>query len=146
MAIQFGFIVMFSLSFPAACLLAFINNVVEIRSDANKLCRMTQRPWPAGAAGLGIWNPIFQMLTVLGIITNSLLLLWTSRFGDHIDDDYKVLVFVAIEHVLFLWWLIMTSQLAGNATLVMAQFTLDEKKEARDEVLPGRRAFYSANV
>ena len=142
MAIQFGFIVMFSVAFPAACLLAFINNVVEIRSDANKLCRMTQRPWPAGAAGLGIWNTIFSMLTVLGIITNALLLLWTSRFGDHIDDDYKVLVFVAIEHVLFLWWLILTSQLAGNATLDMAQFTLDEKKEARKKAIESWKASY----
>jgi len=146
MAIQFGFIIMFSLSFPAACLLAFINNVIELRSDAWKLCRMTQRPWPAEAPGLGIWNTIFLILTVLGIITNTLLLLWTSRFGEHIDNDYKVLVFVAIEHGVVLWWLILTSQLAGSSKLIMAQFTRDEVKEAREADAPARRDFYTRDV
>jgi hypothetical protein len=147
MAIQYGFIVMFSLSFPAACLLAFINNVIEVRSDANKLCRMTQRPWPQGAAGLGIWNTIFPSLTVLSIVTNALLLLYTSKFGDHIDDDYKVLVFVAIEHGAFLFYLILTSQLRSqSAKIVMAQMTLDELNEARNDGSTSRREFYTRDV
>jgi hypothetical protein len=41
-AIQFGFIAMFSLSFLGACCLAFPNNVVEMRWDANKLCMILE--------------------------------------------------------------------------------------------------------
>ena len=40
MALQFGYIAMFSVAFPACATLGFLNNVIEIRADANKLVRV----------------------------------------------------------------------------------------------------------
>eukprot|EP00656_Telonema_subtile_P040623 TRINITY_DN4570_c0_g1_i1.p1 TRINITY_DN4570_c0_g1~~TRINITY_DN4570_c0_g1_i1.p1 ORF type:complete len:188 (+),score=25.57 TRINITY_DN4570_c0_g1_i1:316-879(+) len=104
MAIQFGFISMFSLAFPGICLLAFVNNVVEIRSDANKLCTILQRPWPQGSPGLGVWNSIINALMLMAILTNVSLLLFTSHFGERMATQTRVVVFIFAEHALFLMW------------------------------------------
>lgn len=37
--IQFGFIALFAPAFPLVSLMGLVNNVIEIRSDSNKLCR-----------------------------------------------------------------------------------------------------------
>ena len=42
--IQFGYMVLFATAFPLASLFAFLNNVIEIRVDANKILFSTQRP------------------------------------------------------------------------------------------------------
>ncbi len=47
--IQYGFIVLFAAAFPLAPLLAAVNNMVEIRTDAIKLLRATVRPPYRGA-------------------------------------------------------------------------------------------------
>lgn len=146
MAIQYGFIVMWSVSFPASCVLAFVNNVIELRTDANKLCRMTQRPWPQGSAGLNIWHTIFQALTVLGIIVNTLMLLWTSKFGEHVPDEYKVIVFVAIEHGVILSYVIIAAAWGESPKLIMAQITLDKLNQGRNDDLASNTAFYSRDI
>ena len=43
MVIQFGFVCMFAAGFPLLPLFALINNIVEIRLDANKMITQTQR-------------------------------------------------------------------------------------------------------
>ena len=51
--IQFGYVTFFSWAFPLAPLCALINNVVEMRTDAYKLCHNTQRPIAHKASGIG---------------------------------------------------------------------------------------------
>ena len=46
LAIQFGFITLFSTAFPLAPLCALINNLFEIRVDAQKYTRQKTRPIP----------------------------------------------------------------------------------------------------
>jgi len=51
--IQFGFVSLFIVAVPLAPLFALVSNIVEIRIDALKLVRLTQRPEPVGAADIG---------------------------------------------------------------------------------------------
>ena len=44
MAIQYGYVALFSPCFPLAPFFSFLNNVTEIRGDAWKLCKAFQRP------------------------------------------------------------------------------------------------------
>ena len=46
MFIQFGYVTLFSSAYPLAGLCALLNNMIEIRSDAFKLCFIHQRPFP----------------------------------------------------------------------------------------------------
>lgn len=61
MFIQFGYVVLFSSAFPLAALCAFVNNVVEIRSDAFKLCAIFQRPFGQPAENIGTWQ-VFNLI------------------------------------------------------------------------------------
>ena len=64
MFIQLGYVVLFSSAFPMAAFCALINNLIEIRSDAFKLCFTFQRPFGQRVSSIGTW----QVCTVL-IIT-----------------------------------------------------------------------------
>ena len=62
MLIQFGYVTLFSSAFPLAALCAFLNNIIEIRSDAFKLCMTLQRPFGQRVESIGIWQVNFILL------------------------------------------------------------------------------------
>jgi len=59
MFIQFGYVTLFSCAFPTAAMWALLNNVIEIRSDAFKLCMTYQRPFGVRVATIGTWQVRF---------------------------------------------------------------------------------------
>jgi len=69
---------MFAAAFPLAPLLAFLNNIVEIRSDAFKLLKSTQRPFYQGAQDIGTWYKILNIIGFVAVLTNCLLISITS--------------------------------------------------------------------
>jgi hypothetical protein len=62
MAIQFGYLALFSPVYPLAAFLALLNNILEIRVDAAKLCYATRRPTWTGAADIGSWYTVMNVL------------------------------------------------------------------------------------
>jgi len=74
MVIQYGYISMFAASFPLAPLLAVLNNLVEIRTDALKLLTAHSRPQYKGTQNIGNWYEILEIIGIISVITNCLLL------------------------------------------------------------------------
>lgn len=70
MFIQLGYVVLFSSAFPLAALCALINNLVEMRSDAFKLCYIFQRPFGQRVPNIGTW----QVYILIKIIITRLAL------------------------------------------------------------------------
>ena len=56
MFIQFGYVILFSSAYPLAGLCALINNIIEIRGDAFKLCHVHQRPFGQRCNNIGSWQ------------------------------------------------------------------------------------------
>ena len=56
MFIQFGYVILFSSTFPIAAVCALLNNVIEVRSDAFKLCSTMQRPFGHRVNNIGTWQ------------------------------------------------------------------------------------------
>lgn len=56
MVIQYGLLIFFSPAFPLAALFTLINNMLEIRSDAFKMCYLYQRPFGQDVPGIGMWQ------------------------------------------------------------------------------------------
>ncbi|BFZ57345.1 hypothetical protein PYCC9005_004397 [Savitreella phatthalungensis] len=71
MVTQYGYTAMWSPIWPLTPLCALINNVVELRADAAKLCKNMRRPIPGRADSIGPWIENLQLLTWLGSITMS---------------------------------------------------------------------------
>eukprot|EP00475_Leptophrys_vorax_P019655 TRINITY_DN26951_c0_g1_i1.p1 TRINITY_DN26951_c0_g1~~TRINITY_DN26951_c0_g1_i1.p1 ORF type:complete len:822 (+),score=220.07 TRINITY_DN26951_c0_g1_i1:213-2468(+) len=104
LAIQYGYVVLFIVVFPLTPLLALLNNYVEVYVDSIKLLRLTRRPRPRGAADIGAWYDVFDMIGALAIITNVAL----AIFGFEVIQDWtnnnietQIWVFFAAEHVIF---------------------------------------------
>ena len=68
--IQYGFVTLFVAAFPLAPLFALINNIFEIRIDANKLITTKQRPIGERAQDIGAWFSILKAITYLSVVTN----------------------------------------------------------------------------
>ncbi|KFW74367.1 Anoctamin-8, partial [Manacus vitellinus] len=74
MFIQFGYVVLFSSAFPLAAVCALVNNVIEIRSDAFKLCTGLQRPFGQRVESIGQWQKVMEAMGVLAIVVNCYLI------------------------------------------------------------------------
>jgi len=113
MVIQYGYITLFAAAFPLAPLMAVINNMIEIRTDAFKLLSSTVRPDYKGAEGIGNWYGVLEILGIISVITNCLLIGFSfdtiSREFPK-DDSRKFYVFgvvIIMEHgILFIKYLI----------------------------------------
>ncbi|XP_066088737.1 anoctamin-7 isoform X2 [Saccopteryx bilineata] len=80
MVLQFGFVTIFVAACPLAPLFALLNNWVEIRLDARKFVCERRRPVAERAQDVGIWFPILAGIAHLAVISNALLLAFSSDF------------------------------------------------------------------
>jgi anoctamin-10 len=55
MITQFGYITIWSLVWPLAPIFALINNYVELRADAVKICKHVRRPVGDRVESIGSW-------------------------------------------------------------------------------------------
>jgi hypothetical protein len=78
LAIQFGYVTMFAAAFPIASFASLANNIIEIRSDAFKLLRQTQRPKYVGCEDIGSWQKVFEVISTISVLTNVCIIGFTS--------------------------------------------------------------------
>ncbi|XP_054828852.1 anoctamin-9 [Eublepharis macularius] len=80
MMIQYSFTTIFVAAFPLAPLLAFFNNLIEIRYDAVKMAKLQRRMVPRKAKDIGIWLQVVEAIGILAVIANGLVISITSDF------------------------------------------------------------------
>ncbi|KAF1953514.1 DUF590-domain-containing protein [Byssothecium circinans] len=81
MVIQFGYLSLFSVVWPLTAVSFVINDWMELRADAIKICVEMQRPTPWRADTIGPWLDSLSFLTWLGSITTSALVYLFSNDG-----------------------------------------------------------------
>ena len=112
MAIQYGYVVLFSAALPIIPLLALVEIIFEIRVDAWKLCSLTKRPFPQAAEDIGVWRDIFSTISYFGAISNAAIIIFTSGSFDEISSSNEkqddllppftlLVIFMALEHTFF---------------------------------------------
>ncbi|CAB1106693.1 unnamed protein product [Ectocarpus sp. CCAP 1310/34] len=79
MIIQFGYATLFVAAYPLSCLMALVNNYIEIRIDAWKLCQVSRRPEPRGAEDIGTWYTILTIMSSMAVVSNSAIVAFTSE-------------------------------------------------------------------
>ncbi|XP_041778401.1 anoctamin-10 isoform X2 [Anopheles merus] len=108
--IQFGYVVLFSSVAPLTAFWAILNNVIEIRLDAYKLCSFFKRPFARRTKNIGAWQLAFETLAVISILTNCGILYLSPHMrelGAGLTREAYTLTFLIIEHVLLgLTWFI----------------------------------------
>ena len=103
MWLQFGSVFLFSSVYPLAAVFALINNVIELKMDAYKLCKFTRKPTPRGVRDIGVWYAAFNITSVFSVMTNCALLAMDidlrQAFDFGLTDLRWMLLFIGLEHV-----------------------------------------------
>uniref|UniRef100_A0A673FSV3 Anoctamin n=1 Tax=Sinocyclocheilus rhinocerous TaxID=307959 RepID=A0A673FSV3_9TELE len=101
MFIQFGYVVLFSSAFPLAAMCALINNIVEIRSDALKLCTGLQRPFGQRVENIGQWQTTMEAMGLIAIIVNCYLIGQCGqlqRLFPWLSPEMAIISVIVLEH------------------------------------------------
>ncbi|XP_069954159.1 anoctamin-10 [Cherax quadricarinatus] len=114
MFLQFGYVFLFSSVYPMAAFWAVLNNILELKTDAFKLCRVYQRPSVKKVGSIGVWQGAFELLGCVAVITNCALLCMSPRvrpLAPSTSPVEWVLLFVLLEHLILgakvaLMWLV----------------------------------------
>jgi hypothetical protein len=81
MVLQFGYLSLFSVVWPLTAVSFVINDWIELRADAIKICIEMQRPTPWRADTIGPWLDSLSFLTWLGSLTTAALVYLFSNDG-----------------------------------------------------------------
>eukprot|EP00604_Paraphysomonas_vestita_P002458 CAMPEP_0174818240 /NCGR_PEP_ID=MMETSP1107-20130205/886_1 /TAXON_ID=36770 /ORGANISM="Paraphysomonas vestita, Strain GFlagA" /LENGTH=612 /DNA_ID=CAMNT_0016029841 /DNA_START=325 /DNA_END=2163 /DNA_ORIENTATION=+ len=101
LSIQFGYMAFFITALPAAAFGAFVNNYVEIRTDAYKLLRNHQRPIPGGVEDIGTWQTIFSLMATICVITNAGIVVFTMRVLTMYSITLRMWLFIGFQWLIF---------------------------------------------
>ncbi|XP_073425113.1 anoctamin-10 isoform X1 [Dendrobates tinctorius] len=98
----FGYVSLFSCVYPLAAILAVLNNVTELYSDALKMCRVFKRPFAQPSSSIGVWMLAFETMGIIAVVTNCSLLGMSSQVHSVFQDSRLdlFLTVIAIEHAL----------------------------------------------
>ncbi|KAG8186689.1 hypothetical protein JTE90_014763 [Oedothorax gibbosus] len=103
MFIQFGYVILFSSAFPMAAMCALMNNVIEIRSDAFKLCMIFQRPFGQRAENIGTWQDAMEVMGVIAVIVNCALIGMSGqvqRMFPNLSTQGTIILIIVLEHII----------------------------------------------
>ena len=103
--LQFGHVFLFSSIYPLAAFWALGNNLLELKMDSYKLCRVMRKPTPRAIRDIGAWYSAFTITSVISILTNLALLSMdkdVQAFAPNATSRDWILLFVAIEHIFLL--------------------------------------------
>jgi hypothetical protein len=110
MVLQFGYLSLFSVVWPLTAVSFVINDWIELRADAIKICVEMQRPTPWRADTIGPWLDSLSFLTWLGSLTTAALVYLFSNDGlgpdghpSSIQGWALLLSILFAEHLFFLF-------------------------------------------
>ncbi|EMC93026.1 hypothetical protein BAUCODRAFT_77212 [Baudoinia panamericana UAMH 10762] len=141
MVVQYGYLALFSVIWPLVPVSFLINNWIELRGDAVKICVEMQRPTPERADSIGPWLDALSFLTWMGSITMSALVYMFSNDGvgpDGTPTDIKawglLLAIFFSEHIyLIARWAV--------ATAISKLDSPGRQKSRRDRYLTRQKLF-----
>lgn len=106
LVLQYGFVVLFIVALPVTPLFALFNNFLETMLDSRKYIILSRRPEPRGAANIGTWYDILNVMTVIAVVTNvAMCVLISSSFESSPlsgEDGGRVWIFLIAEHAILL--------------------------------------------
>jgi anoctamin-10 len=104
MCMQFGYLCLFSPIWPLAPVSFLVNNWIELRSDAAKICIEMRRPIPHRADSIGPWLDNLGFLTWMGSVSSAVLVYLFSGEANEVGGFTAAGLLASVvfsEHVYF---------------------------------------------
>jgi hypothetical protein len=102
LAISYILLVCFGIILPGMALIAFLCTMVEYRLIAYRMTMVTGRPIPLSASGIGEWQLIFEVLSVVSVVCNAALAVFCMNPMRSWDTRDEFLAFIVLEHAMLL--------------------------------------------
>eukprot|EP00919_Chromeraceae_sp_WS-2016_P006582 GHVR01015456.1.p1 GENE.GHVR01015456.1~~GHVR01015456.1.p1 ORF type:complete len:354 (+),score=48.91 GHVR01015456.1:119-1063(+) len=115
LVIVFGYLVMFPTIFPLITTLAFAVVLLELRVDAFKLVKAMRLPYPHPAKSIGAWIDILEGLSLLGLIVNVGLGMFSLHMTKHFSLSRRLMAFMLLEHILLVLRYLLVNAMTPNA-------------------------------
>jgi anoctamin-10 len=116
--ILYGYITMFGCAFPFCTALFFLYVLIEIEIQPWALCNNTRRPYPRLADSIGVWGYIIQALSLIGVATNTAIILFTTNIFEIDNDNNKWLFFFILEHAFIVYKLFLDVVIRDEPSVV----------------------------
>lgn len=104
--VQFTYVSCFSVALPITPLIVLFNYLLCMRLDAYKLCKGRRRPLAEKTGGIGVWEHLLHIVSVIGVLTNCWLVGFTSQLflsiGESVTQVGLFAIVVGWEHVMLL--------------------------------------------
>eukprot|EP00188_Purpureofilum_apyrenoidigerum_P002500 Plantae.Rhodophyta-Purpureofilum_apyrenoidigerum.ctg2559.p1 GENE.Plantae.Rhodophyta-Purpureofilum_apyrenoidigerum.ctg2559~~Plantae.Rhodophyta-Purpureofilum_apyrenoidigerum.ctg2559.p1 ORF type:complete len:666 (+),score=94.76 Plantae.Rhodophyta-Purpureofilum_apyrenoidigerum.ctg2559:116-2113(+) len=112
---QFAQVTLFAAALPHGALVAFCGNFFQVYTDIHCLLRSYRRPFPRRAASVGSTSHAMIIVCMACIATNLAVIVFTSKFGDHIIGDEidslnEFLLVIFVEHIILFARHVMSSR------------------------------------
>ena len=135
---NFGYIIFFCVAFPLGPIIYWVFNILEIKGDAFKLFTLFKRPFPRQADSIGVWADIMSFLSIIGVMTNTGLMIFTANIFN-LPITQRWAVFVVIEHILMFLMVMILNYYPKN-------FPVTEDLEKRHEALRNKYFYGSVGI
>ena len=107
---NYGYAALFAAGCPIVPLLVAVLLAIQTKFDVLRLTKLTRRPNPASYSSWRGSNDLIGLIAVLAAITNPGIVLFSSPYFTEFSGEWKLFLFVAVEHGLLLM-----KSLLGNA-------------------------------
>jgi hypothetical protein len=98
---------MFIVAFPLATVMSFVNNYVEMRVEAWKLCQLCRRPEPRSCEDIGTWAAILEIMGVCAVLINAGLVAFTGSVTFNYTWPSRIWIFMAMtSSILFVKYIV----------------------------------------
>ena len=143
LALQYGFLVLFSIAVPVVPLLALLNNLIEFRTDALKIIYASRRVKAEAAAGIGAWGKALRAISLTAVVCNVLYVGLTSDFFQRLSERDaaweriwpRVVALLIFEHVLILLKLLIDFVVPDVSVALRTRITRDEYLADHPEIV-----------
>jgi len=78
-AVTFGFLVLWGVTWPLAGLLTWLCLLFELYVDQFKILNLVRRPFPKKVIGFGFWEELFSNMLYVAVFMNALMLVMTAK-------------------------------------------------------------------
>jgi len=99
--VLFGYLVMFSPALPVAAILVSASVAWESRGDLMKLYQIMRRVQPHCAEDIGAWQGAFEVITVVGVVSNSGLIVFTMGMFSEYSFETQMWIFIGMQWLMF---------------------------------------------
>ena len=153
--VQFAFVTCFSVVLPITPIICLMNHLLSMRLDAYKVCRTRNRPLAIKTGGIGVWEHVLHIVTVIAVLTNCWLMGFTSSQFTWIAKKFEgglvlFCVVVGWEHIMLLIKYIMTTSISSLPRSVKdeikrEQYKMERMRNSNMHAKNYRRAKFSRN-